>query len=296
MAHVIGEVADITWNNKSLDAAYDFYLDGNGSYARRRMVPSDLAIRELDLPNISFWPVVPAVADARHRSGLLSLVYLAFAAGPVGRILVAEAIRRYHAPQGVAKWPHMLNVLRSFPSAAAQAFQFLRQRYGNDIQIPGFFVRNPALTYGLSYHAEHFPSANSRVTIGEEMDQYGLPRLSVDLRFAKADAAAVLRAHVHLSGWLERNRLGKLRYRQPIEETEDAILAIATHGNHQIGLARMSSSRNSGVVDSNLEVFDIRGLYLASVAIFQTSGQANPTLTGIAFALRLADHLDSTLG
>ena len=291
MAHVIGEVADVTWNSKSVDAAYDFYLDGHGSYARRRMVPSDQAIREKGLPNVSFWPVVPPVADARHRSGLLSLVYLAFATGPVGRLLVAEAIRRYHAPQGVPKLPHVGNVLRSFPSAAAQAIGFMRRRYGADIPIPGFFVRNPGRTYGLSYHAEHFPSADSRVSLTNESDRYGLPRLSVDLRFAQKDAAAILRAHEHLREWLGRNGLGQLRYRQRLEETEKAILAIATHGNHQIGLARMASSRDAGVVDGNLEAFDLKGLYLSTVATLPTSGQANPTLTGIAFALRLARHL-----
>jgi choline dehydrogenase-like flavoprotein len=36
-------------------------------------------------------------------------------------------------------------------------------------------------------------------------------------------------------------------------------------------------------------------LYIAGSAVFPTSSQANPTLTIIAFALRLADHLGSRL-
>uniref|UniRef100_UPI00359FEFCE GMC oxidoreductase n=1 Tax=Achromobacter insuavis TaxID=1287735 RepID=UPI00359FEFCE len=32
-------------------------------------------------------------------------------------------------------------------------------------------------------------------------------------------------------------------------------------------------------------------LYIAGSAVFPTSGQANPTLTIVALALRLADHL-----
>lgn len=296
MAHVIGEVADVTWTKKAVDAAYDFFLDGHGSYARRRMIPSDAAILGEELPNVSFWPVVPPVADARHGSAILSMVFLAFAIRPVGRLLVAEAIRRYHAPDGTPKLPHILNVLRNFPSALMFAPAFLKKRYLDKPRIPGFFVRSPAMTYGLSYHAEHFPSAQSRVRLNDETDAYGLPRLTVDLRFDLKDAQALLRAHQHLDAWLRRNALGAVRYRQPLEETAQAILDAATHGNHQIGLARMGEDSAGAVVDRNLECFDARGLYLATVAVFPTSGQANPTFTGVAFALRLADHLKEVAG
>jgi glycine/D-amino acid oxidase-like deaminating enzyme len=291
MAHVVGEVADVTWTSESIDAAFDFFLDGHGSYARRRMIPSDEAIRDKGLPNVSFWPVVPPVADPSHQSGLLSLVYLSFTFGPLGRILVAEAIRRYHAPPDRPKWPHVANVFRTLPTTLTQALNFLHRRYGSEIPLPGFFMRNAGRTYGLSYHAEHFPEENSRVKLTGEADRYGLPRLLVDLRFTRKDSAAIFRAHEHLRGWIERNGLGRLTYRQAPDETENAILAVATHGNHQIGLARMGASRKAGVVDFNLETFDIAGLYVASVAAFPTSGQANPTLTGLAFAMRLADHL-----
>lgn len=102
MGHVIGEVADITFASDALDAAYDFYLDEHGSYARRRLIPSDAAQREHGLPNISFWPVVPPVADARHKSGLLSAVCFAFALKPIGRLFIAEAIRKRHIPDDLA--------------------------------------------------------------------------------------------------------------------------------------------------------------------------------------------------
>ena len=291
MAHVIGEVADVVWKSKSVDEAYDFFLDGRGSYARRRMIPSDAAILDKRLPNVSFWPVVPPVADARHRSAILSMVFLSFAFKPLGGFLVAEAIRRYHAPSGTPKWPHIWNVVRGLPSAVIYAGQFLKKRYLDAVRIPGFFVRSPAMVYGLSYHAEHFPSRESRVSLNDERDIYGLPRLTVDLKFSTADAEALVRAHEHLDAWLKRNQLGEIRYRQDLSRTAQAILDAATHGNHQIGLARMGSNAQEAVVDSNLETFSVRGLYLATVAVFPTSSQANPTFTGVAFSIRLAEHL-----
>jgi choline dehydrogenase-like flavoprotein len=53
----------------------------------------------------------------------------------------------------------------------------------------------------------------------------------------------------------------------------------------------MGASERSGVVDANCAVFGVPNLYIASSAVFPTSGHANPTLTIIAMALRLAARL-----
>ena len=291
MAHVIGEVADIVLASDDWDRAFDFQIDGRGSYARRRFIPADGEQQARQLPNVSFWPVVPAVADARHRSGLLSMVFLAMAIGPIGRLLMAESIRRYHAPAATAWGPHVRNVLAGLPGAVAGSLAFLRRRYLQQPRVPGFFIRNPTRTYGLSYHAEHLPSPDSRVTLTDAVDALGLPRLRVDLRFSQRDAEALFRAHELMREWLASTGVGELRYRQPVAETPDAILACARHGTHQIGTARMGLSAQSAVVDQNLRSFDLHNLHVASSAVFPSSGQANPTLTIVALAARLADRL-----
>ncbi len=291
MGHVIGEVADITFATDALDAAYDFYIDGYGSYARRRLIPSDAAQNEHRLLNVSFWPVVPPMADARHKSGLLSMVLFAFAIGPIGRLVIAEAIRKRHIPDDLAIWPHIVNIVRDLPRAVGSLVAFLYRRYIARPPMPGFFIRNAARRYGLSYHAEQSPQPDSRVTLTEEYDRLGVPKLRIDYRFARADAEAVWRAHEHLAGWLERTGAGRLEYRQAPEKTVDAILAIASHGTHQIGTARMAARQEDGVVDENLRCFGIDNLYVASSAVFPTSGQCNPTLSIAAFAVRLAEHL-----
>lgn len=291
MAHVIGEVADVDWYTEAMDRAFDFFVDDHGSYVRRRMIPSDAQQREHRLPNVSFWPVVPPVADAGHGSALLSSVFVAMSIGPVGRLLVAEAIRRYHAPEGTALAPHLRNIVFGLPSAISGAASFLRQRYLSHWRMPGFFVRNPSRTYGLSYHAEHFPADCSRVLLSDDRDRHGLARLHVDLRFRDHDAQALFRAHELMRDWLAVTGLGRLRYRQPAQQTAQAILDIARHGTHQIGTARMASNAAEGVVDGNLRCFDVPNLHVASSAVFPTSGQANPTLTLVALSVRLAAQL-----
>jgi choline dehydrogenase-like flavoprotein len=51
-----------------------------------------------------------------------------------------------------------------------------------------------------------------------------------------------------------------------------------------------------GVVDPDCRVHGLANLYVAGSSVFPTSGYANPTLTIVALALRLADHLKARLG
>jgi choline dehydrogenase-like flavoprotein len=66
---------------------------------------------------------------------------------------------------------------------------------------------------------------------------------------------------------------------------------ISTPGDHHIGATRMAASPSEGYVDANCRVHGIPNLYIASSSVFPTGGYANPTLTIIALAARLADHL-----
>ena len=62
-------------------------------------------------------------------------------------------------------------------------------------------------------------------------------------------------------------------------------------GGHHIGTTRMAASAQQGVVDGDCALFELPNLYVASSAVFPTSGHANPTLTIVALAVRLATHL-----
>jgi choline dehydrogenase-like flavoprotein len=75
------------------------------------------------------------------------------------------------------------------------------------------------------------------------------------------------------------------------ERVEDGILRYGAYGGHHIGTARMGDAPASSVVDRNGRVHGMKNLYVAGSAVFTTSSQANPTLTIVALALRLAAHL-----
>ncbi len=65
---------------------------------------------------------------------------------------------------------------------------------------------------------------------------------------------------------------------------------------HPAGSCRMASGPEDGVVDRDGRVFGLANLYVTGAATFPTSGATNPTLTVVALALRLADHLFARFG
>ncbi len=292
MGHVNGQIADVTFENRALHDGLDFHVDAHGSYVRRRLVPSPQTQAEARLLNVAFWPVVPEAADPAHRSGPLSAAFLALSVGPLGRALVAESIRRKvvgDPPHRRA--PHALNLLRDPFSTLVAVPRYLWGAKVAKMRLPGFFLRNPARRYGLEYHSEQLPLADSRLTLSEAVDRTGLPRLRIALRFAEEDAASVVRAHDALDAWMTRNRLGRLDWRVPREERAAAILARARHGNHQIGTIRMGADPGAAVVDADCRAFDVPNLWVVSTAVLPTSGQANPTFTAVQLGLRLAARL-----
>jgi choline dehydrogenase-like flavoprotein len=60
---------------------------------------------------------------------------------------------------------------------------------------------------------------------------------------------------------------------------------------HHMGATRMASDASRGVVDEHCRVHGVDNLFVAGSSVFPTCGATNPTLTIVALALRLADHL-----
>ena len=66
-----------------------------------------------------------------------------------------------------------------------------------------------------------------------------------------------------------------------------------TGGGHIMGTTRMGTNRSNSVVDSDCRVHGYENLFVAGSSVFPTGGYANPTLTILALALRLADTLSA---
>jgi choline dehydrogenase-like flavoprotein len=292
MGHLEGRIADIVLSPAVPDDAFDFFIDSSGRYARRRITIAAEAQQRHGLLNMCAWPDNPALSDPAHQSAILSLAYLSLAAPVLGRFLEPEAIRRKHLEHGLNKTAkHLANIVRGMPEAVREAARFLYRRYGTTPRLPGFFIRNPARRYALFYHAEQAPNPASTVSLSEARDAFGLPRLKIDLRYSELDATSVVAGHEIIDRDLRASRLGRLEHRFPEAERTARVWDQMTDGYHQIGTIRMAADPKRGVVDSDCKVHGSPNLFVASSAVFPTSGQANPTLLIAAMSARLAAHI-----
>ncbi len=97
-----------------------------------------------------------------------------------------------------------------------------------------------------------------------------------------------------LGAYLARANLGRMRLDPWVLGEADLPTNDRIGGPHHMGGTRMAGSPAEGVVDADCKVFGQSNLYLAGSSVFPSGGYANPTLTIIQLALRLADHLHAT--
>jgi choline dehydrogenase-like flavoprotein len=121
-----------------------------------------------------------------------------------------------------------------------------------------------------------------------------MPRLLVDWRYTPGDLRTVTRALELLAQDLERDGVARLTYDPAGIERE--MTRYGAYGGHHLGTARMGTDRRTSVVDADCRVHGVGNLHIASAAVFATSSQANPTLTVVALALRLAARLKALAG
>jgi len=126
---------------------------------------------------------------------------------------------------------------------------------------------------------ELLPQAENRVTLAAETDIYGLPVAHFSHSRCEND-----RRNMDYS----RDVLQKILEAAGAQDT----LTIQRYA-HLIGGARMGSDPENSVVDSDHRVWDVPNLFLADGSVCPTQGSANPALTIMALASRLAARLGS---
>ena len=143
----------------------------------------------------------------------------------------------------------------------------------------------------LRAQAEQAPNPDSRVTLGTRRDRFGLPVARVDWRPTSSDRASIRASQEAVDTVLRAAGLGHVELMLG-DEQPPALL----EGNfHHLGATRMHTDPSLGVVDADCRVHGVRNLYVAGSSVFPTYGCSNPTLTVVALALRLADHLKKQL-
>jgi choline dehydrogenase-like flavoprotein len=285
MTHVAGTIGDVIPMNGRVPSL-DYERSDDGVYCRRRFALTEASQRALGVGNFIARLHHPRLRDPRHGTGTLSAVYLA-------RPFIAyEYASRLHGGGRLSAagfLGHVRNVALDLPTVAAFAVDWFLRRKLAARKFPSLVVHPRSGVYSLDFHAEQAPNPDSRVTITRERDRLGVPKLHVDWRLSATDLRTVRLSLAALEADFSESGCATLRY-DPADII-DAAQRDGAYGGHHIGTARMSASPRDGVVDETCRVHGVRNLYIAGSAVFPTSSQANPTLTVVAMALRLADAL-----
>ncbi len=229
---------------------------------------SDLHMRRHRLANVRFQlaKITNAFNEEMDGPGLRSLRYL-----------------MELAPEGAGQelGQHIANVIADIEDISDAAYYRL-------FHHPNYPIR----TIDMVWIGEQLPNPESRVRLGDDLDPYGQRRVVFDWRVSEADNAAAGRtAGVLMQAFLEA-KLGRLLPQLP--EAAFAARPPKPHLHH-MGTTRMHGDPRHGVVDRNCRVHGLENLYIAGSSVFPTSGNANPTYTIVALAIRLADHLKEAL-
>jgi choline dehydrogenase-like flavoprotein len=141
------------------------------------------------------------------------------------------------------------------------------------------YMRDYNHWYTLGVLCELLPRPDNRVSIAHGVtDRHGIPVARMDYTQCDNDRANIAFA------------------RRTLHEIFDAagaqdVLVIERYA-HLVGGCRMGTDPERSVVDADHRAWGIPNLFIADGSVMPTQGSANPALTIMALASRLADRLD----
>ena len=129
--------------------------------------------------------------------------------------------------------------------------------------------------------SEDLPDPNNRVTVGRD------GRIIVNYQHNN------LQGHDRLVQTLKASLDGFTDHNHPISQHHfqvDSLLPL--YGTaHQCGTVRFGADPKSSVLDPCCKAHELDNLYVVDTGFFVTSASVNPTLTVVANAMRVGDHL-----
>ena len=211
---------------------------------------------------------------ARHASGSLN-------AGFSFRPVMATSPRNYRRRV----------LLAAAASTLALSQRSLRPKLGS-----GYWSRMPfqeRLFSGFSVHVqiEQTPEASNRLVLGSTVDGVGIPRVRVVNTLSRSNIESFEASRREFVRAVQESGIAEL-------VSEGSTPAAQQRGgmNHHMCTTKMAGDSANGVVNEHCGVFGVDNLFCAGSSVFATGGYANPTLTIIALAIRLAEHLKFEAG
>lgn len=221
---------------------------------------------------ISLEPEMSSFTEAQYRTSI-SVAKVLLRRGHAGSRTDLSAMRLGDIKDLI----YMLTPKEILPHSIYRALVLLKRRLRGNLARGALTIVN---------YCEQLPDRDSRVTLGREKDRLGMNRLSLDWRVGPEVRDSIVQLHRALDARLRESGIGAV---ETVADDYDAI--EFTDASHHMGTTRMSHDPGRGVVDADCRVHGVDNLYVTGSSVFPTCGNANPTWTIVALALRLGDHL-----
>ena len=138
---------------------------------------------------------------------------------------------------------------------------------------------------------EPIPDRDSRVMLSQQRDRLGMNRVRVDWRLGDLVKRTFDRTLAIVAEELSLADVADVDLDPSIENGGWPKTFEKEGTFHHMGTTRMHDSAKQGVVDRNCRLHGTNNLYVAGSSVFPTAGANFPTITIVALALRLADHV-----
>lgn len=267
---------------------FSFQKTQDGIYARRKLQFTPELQNRLGLLNSTLRLHFPPYADPDHGSGVLSAIYLAKSVLPTEHQDILN-----HGSQDAIRDPrrlaHLRNVIVDAGSVFGFAYDMVVKRKLAKRKLPYTLIPNRNGTYPLEFNSEQVCDADNRISLLDATDRYGMRRVDVKWRLTAQDIESGIQSFLSMQSLLETTRNCRLDF--DIGELREQVSRALPVGGHHIGSTRMGLSAQDSVVDTDCRLHGVENLLVLSSSVFPTNGHANPTLSIVALALRMAEHL-----
>jgi choline dehydrogenase-like flavoprotein len=158
-------------------------------------------------------------------------------------------------------------------------------------RLSTWFRPLPVHAIWVHMEGEQSPNPASRVILSDDVDALGMRRAVLDWQIDPLDGSNLYQTAMELA-----RSVGVVGFGRMVINLEpgDELSRVSTCWHH-MGTTRMHDDPRQGVVDRHCAVHGLSNFYIAGSSVFPTGGRANPTITIVALAIRLADHLKLTV-
>lgn len=180
--------------------------------------------------------------------------------------------------------------------AQEREFPFVGQFWSDFMKVPYYLAEMPRLprflletisrqvyksTVTLVMFSPAVPQRKNKVSLANAVDRFGQRQARIDYGVSEIEADHNRRLAA-LARRMLRNASGYV--------ADDAGSPPGS-GIHYVGTCRMATDPRGGVVDKNLKFFHSKNLYICDGSVIPVLSEKHPTLTIMALAHRLAEHL-----